>query len=357
MKYVSIDLETTGLDPDSCDVIEFAAVVDDTLKPEVPVDDLPHFRRLVRLENYRGEPYALAMHAALFREAAGEAHVGTATESTLFDYFQSWLIGIGVASNYNNPGPGKVLVAGKNFAGFDMRFLRRLPGAWDGLFSHRVLDPAMLFALAEDVKPPSLELCLDRAGFTKTVSHRALDDARDVVRCIRSGLSRVRELSESKRTELERRLSTALMDKQAAEQLAGEAKATLGEAIWRDSVAQQQAISQAVSKATERAYEQLEELRRKVTVADAAQRAAEYELRVKLQQVDALKRQVAVLTDGSAQRRLAHLGNWQAWAKLRMTELDDEGVTGDWDWDKANPEPQFTGDDDDTPWVPNGGEG
>ena len=288
MKYVSIDLETTGLDPDSCDVIEFAAVVDDTLKPEVPIDDLPHFRRLVRQDNYGGEPYALAMHAELLREAAGGAHAGTVDPNDLFSYFQSWI-------GEFCPSRTKLLVAGKNFAGFDMRFLRRLPGAWDGLFSHRVLDPAMLFTLAEDERPPSLELCLDRAGFVKTVSHRALDDARDVVRCVRSGLSRVRELSESKRTELERRLSAALMDKQAA---AGEAKATL---------------------------------------------------RV-LKQVDTLKRQVAVLTDGSAQRRLKHLEKWQVWARSRLQSLyfDHSDRTEDLNasWLKDNPEPQFTGDDD-----------
>ena len=345
MKYVSIDLETTGLDPDSCDVIEFAAVVDDTLKPDVPVDDLPHFRRLVLQDNYGGEPYALAMHADLLREAAGGAHAGTVDPNDLFEAFQQWLIDDARVIPYG--APVKILVAGKNFAGFDMRFLRRLPGAWDGLFSHRVLDPAMLFTLAEDERPPSLELCLDRAGFTKAVSHRALDDARDVVRCVRSGLSRVRELSESKRTELERRLSTALMDKQAAEQLAGEAKATLGEAIWRDSVAQQQAISQAVTQATKRAHEQLEELRREVRTASNAQYDAERELRVKLQQVDALKRQVAVLTNGDAQRRLRHLEKWQAWAKLRMVELEGNiiGDSSRADWDKANPEPTPSPDD------------
>lgn len=341
MKYVSIDLETTGLDPSTCDILEFAAVVDDTLKPEVPVDQLPSFRALVVAKSYRGEPYALAMHPELFREIASadkllpynaerafvRSHSWALAPGDLFTLFEQWAVEVGVLGPERK---GKILVAGKNFAGFDLRFLRENNGVmWDRTFSHRVLDPAMLFTLAEDDKPPSLELCLERAGFTKTVSHRALDDARDVVRCIRSGLSRVRELSESKRTELERRLASALVDKQAAEQLL------------------HQRLSQAVSQATKRSYELMEEMRRTVTVAESAQRAAEYEVTRVLKQVDTLKRQVVTLTDGSAQRRLAHLGNWQAWAEMRMVELEGHiiGDSGRADWDKANPEPTPPPDD------------
>ena len=216
MRYLSIDIETTGLNPDTCDVIEFAAVAEDTLKPEIPVEDLPHFRALIRRDNYRGEPFALAMHAELFKEIANTAIAAIAppigpvvcAPAELLNIFTHWLMAkanVWIAPP-NTPIVGhRMLVAGKNFAGFDLRFLRRLTdniddaynGAkWDSLFSHRVLDPAMFFTLAEDEKPPSLAECLDRAGCPKAVSHRALDDARDVIRCIRAGMAKTRVLTD-----------------------------------------------------------------------------------------------------------------------------------------------------------------
>ena len=44
MPYVSIDIETTGLDPESCQMLEIGAVWDDWTKP---IDELPSYRRLV----------------------------------------------------------------------------------------------------------------------------------------------------------------------------------------------------------------------------------------------------------------------------------------------------------------------
>lgn len=340
MKYVSIDLETTGLDPDTCDVIEFAAVVDDTLKPDIPVEQLPSFRRLVRREIYRGEPYALAMHGDLLREAAGTTQPACSPEMLYAD-FRQWCKERELIGRWNEP-PQKILVAGKNFAGFDLRFLRRMRddegirGAWDEIFSHRVLDPAMLFALAEDDRPPSLEQCLDRAGFVKSVSHQALDDARDVVRCIRAGLSRVRELTESKRTELERRLAAALLETATTKDAERRA--------WRkvDEVngAAERLAYEASVKAAADANERAEKARLEERAAQGRAHKAEDERRHALEQVATLRGQLAALNSGNRGRQVKYLEAWKAWAELRMTKLDDEGVTGDWDWDKANPEPR-----------------
>ena len=53
MPYVSIDIETTGLDPDTCQILEIGAVWDDWTKP---IDQLPTYRRLVVHSEYRGTP-------------------------------------------------------------------------------------------------------------------------------------------------------------------------------------------------------------------------------------------------------------------------------------------------------------
>ena len=64
MHYLSIDIETLGLNPDTCDVIEIAAIYDNGL----PLDKLPTFHCFVDQPVYSGEIYAMAMHSALFQE-------------------------------------------------------------------------------------------------------------------------------------------------------------------------------------------------------------------------------------------------------------------------------------------------
>ena len=43
MKYLSIDIETTGLDPVEHKIIEFGCLIEDTTKPHIPVSELPHY--------------------------------------------------------------------------------------------------------------------------------------------------------------------------------------------------------------------------------------------------------------------------------------------------------------------------
>ena len=69
MKYVSIDLETTGLDPENNDIIEFGAVIDD-LRDMKPVEELPRFHAYIVKDEYKGQPYALSMHPTIFRRIA-----------------------------------------------------------------------------------------------------------------------------------------------------------------------------------------------------------------------------------------------------------------------------------------------
>ena len=64
MKYVSIDIETTGINKDFCDIIEFGAIIEDT-ENQKSYDQSPKFHRYLkppRPEGYRGELYAINMH-------------------------------------------------------------------------------------------------------------------------------------------------------------------------------------------------------------------------------------------------------------------------------------------------------
>ena len=69
MPYVSIDIETTGLDPETCQILEIGAVWDDWTKP---IDELPVYHRLVYHKEYRGSAYALAMNANLLKQLSGQ---------------------------------------------------------------------------------------------------------------------------------------------------------------------------------------------------------------------------------------------------------------------------------------------
>jgi hypothetical protein len=178
--YISIDTETTGLDPENCQVIEFGAVIDNW---ESPIDRLPTFRCYIDHGIFRGEPYAMSMHPKIFRAiATRQTEVEIISPCELVSVFTEWL-----RANQFPFGPGnKMVVAGKNFGAFDKGFLDKFHH-WNRLpMKHRFIDPGnMFFIPGEDDGPPSTEECLRRAGLPPHVNHTAVEDALDVVRLIR----------------------------------------------------------------------------------------------------------------------------------------------------------------------------
>lgn len=199
MRYVSIDLETTGLDPDKDDIVEFGAVIDDLEHPK-PVEQLPRFHAYVlphrvdpqykhlapaaqvKHARYHGDPYALSMHPTIFRRIAKrEAGYNYYEPDVLLNFFNAWLSNHGLTE--------KIVFAGKNFASFDLQFLKKIPNWYIFDRNHRTFDPTPLFfKLGEDKVPPSMGVCLKRAGFPHDVVHTAVEDAISVIRLIRHGI-------------------------------------------------------------------------------------------------------------------------------------------------------------------------
>ncbi len=182
--YVSIDIETTGLDPETCQVLQIGAVVDDW---ETPVEELPTFNYYIEYSVIKGEAYALSMHHKIFR-AMADAVRGVASDGVpiccpeaITRTFSDWLFYNGISSS------GKMTVAGKNYAAFDRNFLSKLKNwDWDIKMSHRFIDPGnMYYQPGIDDGPPNMEECLRRVGLPPHVKHTALEDALDVVRLIR----------------------------------------------------------------------------------------------------------------------------------------------------------------------------
>ena len=183
MKYLSIDTETTGLNPDTCEILSFAAVVEDTDKPQIPVEELPYVHYIFNKRIITGEPYALNMNRELIKTITEGVDRRLIDEASFVDKFSAFVAGNGLSVT-------KIKVAGKNFSAFDQRFINRLlikRGHSNITFSHRTLDPSPLFInFKEDEWLPGLDECKIRSDVSGPVSHDALEDARDIIRVLRT---------------------------------------------------------------------------------------------------------------------------------------------------------------------------
>lgn len=224
MKYVSIDIETTGIDREKCQILSIGAIIEDTTNKK-PIEECPQFHAAIKLQDrqgFYGEPVALAMNAELIGHIANYAKSSQEEkddivnmtgmqfleESEIATEFYYWLYAngafvmpenfdmnlitrhpeYGIIPHVNRAPKAVINVAGKNFGTFDKIFLERLP-RWKQLIEvrNRILDPAILFVdWSEDRALPGLDACKKRAGIEGKVTHNALEDAIDVVNVLRT---------------------------------------------------------------------------------------------------------------------------------------------------------------------------
>ena len=153
MKYISIDLETTGIDSETCDIVEFGAIIDD-LENQLPLDQLPQFHAYVCKNNYSGEPFALSMHPTIFRRiATREQGYLYVSPEKLGQVFKEFLFKNGYKEEHDRI---SINVAGKNFASFDNLFLKKNVNFSKHVqIRARILDPSMLYMTIHDEKLPS----------------------------------------------------------------------------------------------------------------------------------------------------------------------------------------------------------
>jgi len=205
MIYVSIDIETSGLDPLLHKTLSIGAIVEDTTK-KLSWNEIPKFNAVIVQNEITGSPRALSMNKKII-EQIGVYLEGTSDErlklamSAQCDFYEKedvikefykflWKNGFGegeVPVIGSNTKPIAINVAGKNFGTFDKLFLQQLPW-WQKIIRarQRVLDPAILFCdWKNDESLPSITVCKDRAGLHGLVTHDALEDAWDVVEVLR----------------------------------------------------------------------------------------------------------------------------------------------------------------------------
>jgi|LakMenEpi03Aug12_release.lakeMendotaPanAssembly.Ray.scaffolds.fasta_scaffold48128_7 oligoribonuclease len=205
MLYVSIDIETSGLNPDMNNVLSIGAIIEDTTK-KLPYEELPKFNAIVIQNNIQGSPRAITMNSNII-SMMGEYLEGKDevrellnnnsgykfyTEDEVVKEFYYFLINNGYGDGFilvinGQTKPITINVAGKNFGTFDKLFLEELPW-WKKLIRtrSRIIDPSILFVdWSNDEAIPSLTKCKERANIEGIVTHNALEDAWDVIELLR----------------------------------------------------------------------------------------------------------------------------------------------------------------------------
>jgi hypothetical protein len=61
MKYISIDLETTGLEKDRYEILSFGAIIEDT-ENKLPLSEIPKFHAAILHSELTGSPFAFNMN-------------------------------------------------------------------------------------------------------------------------------------------------------------------------------------------------------------------------------------------------------------------------------------------------------
>lgn len=224
MIYISVDTETTGLNPDTCQLLSIGAIVEDTEK-KLPFDQIPKFHcAILRGERdiLQGELFALNMNKNLIEEITQYSVARTQKEKDEISQktgmlflkeedvaksFYHFLIDAGAITPDFDPSktveiingktypmvttkmkPFHLNVAGKNFHSGDQSYIERLP-RWKQIFRirHRHIDPSVLFVdWKNDESMPNLGVCKERAKVDGIVTHDALEDAWDVVQLLRT---------------------------------------------------------------------------------------------------------------------------------------------------------------------------
>lgn len=221
MKYVSIDLETTGLNDETDSILSIGLVIEDT-KNLLPFDEIPKLHLYIQKDRIEGSLFAVNMNRAIIeklcdysqlksdeaKEAFCNLHrIKVVKEDDAVAEIHAFLWDNGIRYDDSDKYPPKhmrrvgetqypvidiiprtyINVAGKNFASFDNGFLERLP-KWKRTIGvrRRMMDPSQNFvdwSVDEDL--PGLSLCKKRAGLDDHVSHDAVDDAWDVIQLMR----------------------------------------------------------------------------------------------------------------------------------------------------------------------------
>lgn len=223
MKYISIDVETTGLEKDRYQILSLGAILEDTTK-KLSFEEIPKFHAAILHNEITGSPFAINMNKKIieaivqYQTASDQDEKNDLVNFTGMQFYHEdkvvegffhWLcdndmytanplmegqamVMAGNGKMYpaltSKMKPVSINVAGKNFASFDKHFIERLP-RWQQVvrIRQRIIDPSVIFAnWNEDTSMPDLNTCKKRANIEGIVTHDALEDAWDVIQLLRT---------------------------------------------------------------------------------------------------------------------------------------------------------------------------
>lgn len=222
MIYISVDVETTGLEKDRYQILSIGAILEDTTK-KLGFEEIPKFHAAILHNEITGSPFAINMNSkiieavAQYQNAEDQDEKNDLVQMTGMQFYQEdqvvegfyrWIFDNGlvdfdpllvdqmvkIENGKSYPAltskmkPVTINVAGKNFASFDKHFLERLP-RWKQVIRvrQRIIDPSVIFtSWNEDKAIPSLYECKQRAKIQGIVTHDALEDAWDVIQLLRT---------------------------------------------------------------------------------------------------------------------------------------------------------------------------
>lgn len=197
MRFLSLDCETTGLNPEHDQILEVGAIaVDTNTKPST----WPTFHVVINHKRIHGSIFAINLNARLFEILKNYQTDPIRTEieviepEAFLDKFLQFIIKAGYKSKNDHY---TLTLAGKNVMNFDIPFLQEHMNSYCGTnfdsiadtdtgdpirFRKRAIDPAILYAdFLKDENLPALGDCKKRAFLPEIVTHNALEDAWDVV--------------------------------------------------------------------------------------------------------------------------------------------------------------------------------
>ncbi|MER0044037.1 oligoribonuclease [Pseudomonas sp. MGal98] len=158
-----IDLEMTGLDPETDVIIEMATIVTDTelnVLAEGPVIAVHQSdERLAAMDEWNTRTHG---DSGLTQRVRDSQISQAEAEAQTITFLEKWVP------------KGKSPICG-NSIGQDRRFLYKYMPALEAYFHYRYLDVSTLKILAERWAPGIKE------GFVKTGTHQALDDIRESI--------------------------------------------------------------------------------------------------------------------------------------------------------------------------------
>lgn len=211
MKVVCVDIETTGLDPATSDVLEVGLVAYEYNSKRPFVASGHNTLRIVLVqEELKGNIFALNMNKHIIEEILDAKKKLDESESGVIlkagSYEEKTVAYVGANDYYNieillqdflnnnecfvqaeKDYKPRINLAGKNLAMFDMKFLERILPFQVELLEparRRIYDIGNMFLRPDDEHLPDLKTCLERVGIFKDVAHDSVEDAVDVIQCL-----------------------------------------------------------------------------------------------------------------------------------------------------------------------------